>query len=233
MKKPEKPANEQQRIQCLLSTGLLDTPPDERFDRITRLAQKYFGVPITMVSLVDKERQWFKSKIGFTMAETPRDISFCGHAILQNNVFFVPDARSDDRFSDNPLVLGPPNIIFYAGLPLSGIDGSKIGTLCIVDTAPRQLSSEDISVMRDLADCAEDEIALIHERQLNLKLNNKSDLYAMVVEAIGDGQLIINPADGTVQHCTEIAGRMLNMNAADVIGKHISALIPLDLQEIK
>lgn len=233
MKKPETPPNEPERLQCLLSTGLLDTPPDERFDRITRLAQKYFNVPITMVSLVDKERQWFKSKIGFDIDETPRDISFCGHAILNKDIFFIPDAHADARFSDNPLVVGPPNISFYAGLPLAGIDGSKIGTLCIVDTTPRELTSEDISVMRDLADCVESEIALIHARQLIEKLTSKSDRMTSVIEAIGDGQLVINPADGTIQTCTEIAANMLNTTPGEVIGKHVTALTPLDLQELQ
>lgn len=229
MKKPAMPADEPVRLQCLLSTGLLDTPADERFDRITRLAQHYFGVPITMVSLVDKERQWFKSKIGLAVSETPRDISFCGHAILGKDIFFVPDAHADARFSDNPLVIGPPNICFYAGLPLSGNDGSKIGTLCIVDTAPRELTADDIAVMRDLADCVESEIELIHERQMNTKLKNRDEHLRAVIDALGDGELTLN-ADGTVSTCSPVAAGMLNVRAEEVVGTHVSALTPIDLQ---
>ncbi len=228
LKKPAIPADEPVRLTCLLNTGLLDTPPDERFDRITRLAQKYFNVPITLVSLVDKERQWFKSNIGVAVKETPRDVSFCGHAILGSDIFLVPDAHIDERFSDNPLVVGPPNICFYAGLPLAGNDGSKIGTLCIVDTSPHELNSEDISVMRDLADIVESEIALIHEKQVTAKLRSKEERMRAVIDLIGDGEITLNP-DGTVKTCGLIAAGVLNSTADQIIGKHVTALTSIDL----
>lgn len=230
MKEPAIPANEQERLQCLLSTNLLDTPPDERFDRITRLAESYFHVPITMVSLVDKERQWFKSKIGLKVSETPRSVSFCGHAILGDNVFCVPDAHLDMRFHDNPLVIGPPKIRFYAGLPLAGYDGSKVGTLCIVDTAPREITSDDISVMRDLADCVETEIALIHSNQIVNKLKDREDRLRAIIDALSEGELTLNP-DGTVAQCTPIAAGMLGATPQEITGRHVSALTPIDLKE--
>lgn len=232
MKKPERPADEPARLQCLLSTGLLDSPPDERFDRITRLTQRYFGVPITYIALIDKERQWFKSKMGITINETPRDMSFCGHAILGSDIFCIPNAHQDERFADNPLVIGPPNITFYAGMPLSGYDGSKMGTLCIIDTEARDLSSDDISVMRDLADCVETEFALIHERQMSAKMKSKDERLQAVIDAIADGEITLHP-DGTVLSFSPLAQSLFNISAENMLGKHISVLIPIDLIEPK
>src|SRR5687768_8701894 len=113
------PSNEEKRIATLRSLDILDTPPEERFDRITRVAAELFGVPIALISLVDSNRQWFKSCYGLTMNETPRDISFCAHAILGNDIFYVPDTKRDPRFAESPLVT-EQNIRFYAGLPLAG-----------------------------------------------------------------------------------------------------------------
>lgn len=228
MKKPEIPANEAVRMQCVLSSGLLDSPPDERFDRITRLTQRLFGVPITYIALIDKERQWFKSKMGLTLTETPRDISFCGHAILGNDIFCIPNAHNDDRFKDNPLVIGPPNICFYAGMPLSGYDGSKMGTLCIIDTQPRDLTEDDISAMRDLADCVESEILLIHERQTASSLKFKEDRMQAVIDAITDGEITLNP-DGTVKTFSPVAEGIFDIKAVNMVGKHVSILVPIDL----
>ena len=134
---PGKPANEAARIQVLHGLDLLDSAPEERFDRLTRLAKRLFNVPIALVTLVDKDRQWFKSCVGLAATETPRDISFCGHAILNDGLLLVPDAREDVRFHDNPLVTGEPNIRFYAGYPLTVPNGNKMGTLCLLDTKPR------------------------------------------------------------------------------------------------
>ncbi len=159
MKKPDKPQDEDARIKALHSLNILDTPAEERFDRLTRLAKRMFGVPIALVSLVDENRQWFKSCDGLDASETPREISFCGHAILDNGLFIVNDAASDARFADNPLVLNEPNIRFYAGYPLKHHDGSPLGTLCIIDREPRSLSEDDIEAFYDLAQLAEHELA--------------------------------------------------------------------------
>ncbi len=159
MKRPDIPSDEPARLQSLRSLNILDTPAEERFDRVTRMARRMFGVPIVLVSLVDDRRQWFKSRIGLDVAETSRDVSFCGHAINGTGAFVVSDARDDVRFADNPLVLSDPQIRFYAGYPLSAADGSKIGTLCLIDRVPRQLDDQDIEVLRDLASLVEDELA--------------------------------------------------------------------------
>ena len=118
MKSPDIPLNESTRIKALVDLNILDTIEEERFDRLTRLAKQLFGVEIALVSLVDTNRQWFKSKQGLAACETGRDISFCGHVILEQDIFHIPNALEDARFADNPLVIGAPNIRFYAGAPL-------------------------------------------------------------------------------------------------------------------
>lgn len=147
------------RLQTLRKTGQLDSPLEERFERIARLAQRSLAVPISAISLLDADRQWFKSIQGLNVSETSRAVSFCGHTILQNEVMIVPDARLDARFSDNPLVTEAPRIVFYAGCPIRASDGSKIASLCIIDQQPRSLSHEEIQVLRDLATLAENEFA--------------------------------------------------------------------------
>ena len=161
LKSPDIPQEEEVRLETLRSLKILDTPQEERFDRLTRMAKRIFGVPIALVSLVDANRQWFKSCIGLEVSETSRDISFCGHAILGDEVFIIPDATQDKRFAENPLVLNEPAIRFYAGCPLKAWNGTKIGTLCIIDTVPRQISDEDLRVLEDLASMVEREMAAV------------------------------------------------------------------------
>lgn len=162
MRAPDKPAGEAERLAELRSLGLLDSEFEERFDRVTRLAQRLFDVPIAMVSLVDEDRQWFKSRQGLDATETSRDVSFCGHAILGDEVLHVPDAAADPRFADNPLVTGDPSIRFYAGFPILGPRGAKLGTLCIIGREPRDLSEDDALSLRDLAEMVEREIAALN-----------------------------------------------------------------------
>ena len=158
MIKPPIPTDESQRLQTLRDMRLLDTPPEERFDRVTRLARQVFGAPIALVSLVDADRQWFKSNQGLDAEETPREVSFCGHAILDDKIMVVNDARNDTRFCDNPLVCGDPNIRFYAGYPLAAPDGSRVGTLCIIDEKPRDLTPEQLKLLRELGRMVEEEM---------------------------------------------------------------------------
>jgi diguanylate cyclase (GGDEF)-like protein len=152
------PADEASRLATLKSLNVLDTPPEERFDRLTRLAKRMFRVPMALVSIVDENRQWFKSKDGLDAAETPRNISFCGHAILGDDIFLISNALADQRFADNPLVTGAPNIRFYAGCPLRSAGGVKVGTLCLLDDKPHEFDSDDASALRDLASMVEDEL---------------------------------------------------------------------------
>lgn len=180
MQVPEIPANEAQRLQALRDSALLDTASEERFDRITRLAREIFGTKIALISLVDANRQWFKSRQGLTVDETSRDISFCGHAILNDEIFEVAEADRDPRFSDNPLVTGPPHIRFYAGAPLQTPDGSNIGTLCIIDDRRRRLSESERAILRSLGDCIQAEINRLEERQLRVRLEQEHKLLEII-----------------------------------------------------
>lgn len=159
MKAPDIPADETSRIEALDSLGIIYSPAEERFDRITRITKKLFNIPIALVTLVTSDIQWFKSCQGLTAAETPREISFCGHAILMDKPLVIPDTLKDPDFSDNPLVTGEPNIRFYAGQAIQ-FDGKKIGTLCIIDTKPRSLLPSDIYSLRSLAAWVETELKL-------------------------------------------------------------------------
>lgn len=186
MQSPQQPENEEKRLKTLQQLNILDTPFEERFDRLTRLAIRIFSVPIAMVSLVDENRQWFKSRIGLEHTETPRDMSFCGHAILNNKAFIISDARKDPRFADNPLVKGEPYICFYAGYPLRFLDGSILGTLCIIDTQPKILSSDDLSILKDLAELAERELAAIHLATLDelTQISNRRGFLTLAEKAL-------------------------------------------------
>jgi diguanylate cyclase (GGDEF)-like protein len=161
MIKPEVPENETERLHALRTLQILDTPHEERFDRITRMAKRMFGVSVSLVSLVDEDRQWFKSKQGLEATETSRDISFCGHAINQDGLLVITDATKDARFFDNPLVTDAPSIRFYAGCPLTIGEGLKIGTLCLIDQKPRVMDEEDQQLFKDLGALVEQEIKSI------------------------------------------------------------------------
>jgi diguanylate cyclase (GGDEF)-like protein len=161
MKKPPAAPNEEMRLGSLKRLEILDTPPDERFERITRIAMRLFGVPMAAITLVDSNRQWFKSKQGIAVRETPRDVSFCAHAIAGSGMLVVADALKDARFADNPLVTGEPRIRFYAGQPLVMPDGMKVGTLCVMDRKAREFTREELQSLEDLAAWAEVEVRAV------------------------------------------------------------------------
>ncbi len=145
------PSNDEERLHALRSYDILDTEPEEIFDYFTDLAAAYLDTPIALISLVDESRQWFKSRQGIDAEETPRELSFCAHAIMENDVFIVGDATKDDRFSTNPLVTENPNIRFYAGAPLIDKNGFRLGTLCAIDSKPREISEREERVLKKLA----------------------------------------------------------------------------------
>lgn len=168
MKLPDIPLNESERIHALEEYQILDTLPEKEFDNITCIASQICETPVSLISLIDSKRQWFKSHHGSLATETPRDVAFCAHAINRaHEIFIIPDSRNDERFLDNPLVLGEPHVIFYAGVPLVSPDGFVLGTLCVTDETPRQLSSEQLQSLKSLA---EQTISLFELRKANLEL---------------------------------------------------------------
>lgn len=158
MKKPQIPDNEQERLQALISLDILDTDSEPAYDAITELAKVFFQVPIVAISLVESERQWFKSMQGLDVCETSREVSFCGHTILQEKVFVVENALTDDRFCDNPLVANEPNIRFYAGYPIKSPSGFNIGSLCIIDQEPRKFTAEKLNYLKKFVTIIEKEL---------------------------------------------------------------------------
>lgn len=173
MLKPPIPPDEGMRLETLRSLNVLDTPPEERFDRLTRMARRIFGVSMALISLVDQKRQWFKSADGMQVRETSRDVSFCAHAILNDAGMVVPDALQDLRFADNPLVTSGPQIRFYAGWPLVAQNGSVLGTFCVLDPQPKEFSAEDLHMLGDLASMAVQEISI---QQLDT-IDSRTKLY--------------------------------------------------------
>lgn len=179
---------ERARQAALDAMELLDTPPEPAFDRLTEMASILIGAPIALMSLVDRDRQWFKSAIGFDVRETHRPLSFCHHAIRRDDIMIVEDASIDPRFRDNPLVVGEPGIRFYAGAQLRSSDGHAIGTLCVIDRRPRALSDRDRTLLRHLAAIAMDEIALRgsrrslerHVRDLALAQASRNSFFSLV-----------------------------------------------------
>lgn len=180
MKTPDFPTTEHLRQAALDNSGLLDSGAEERFDRLTRMACNIFDVPIALVSLIDRDRQWFKSCQGLAVPETSRDISFCGHAILHSDTFVIEDTLNDERFSDNPLVTDAPFIRFYAGAPLHSSDGYRLGTLCLIDREPRTFSERDQNLLRELADCVEREANLQADSELNAQIKQQNNALSVL-----------------------------------------------------
>ncbi len=184
------PHNEEERLRALRRLEVLDTGADERFDRITRLVAELLDVPIALVSLVDEDRQWFKSSVGIDDTETPREVAFCSHAILNDAPLIVQNALEDTRFRDNPLVQGHPNIRFYAGAPLILGDEIRLGTLCAIDTRARVLSPQERRILLELSRVVTDELTL-HQRN--------RELHTLTVQ-LADEQLHLREANENLQN---------------------------------
>ena len=221
-----------QRVAALHSLAILDTTPEARFDRLTRLASAVFGVPIALVALVDCERQWFKSRVGIDVQQTPRSVAFCSHAVAQGEMLVVPDATLDPRFAQNPLVTGEPHIRFYAGQPVFSPDGFAVGTLCIIDRVVRELDAGQRQCLRDLASLVEDELnkgVIVQAReaaeQQLVQLNN--ELERRVEERTELLDAILGTVDVGVVACTaQGALSMFNLAARHFHGLPPEAIDP-------
>lgn len=207
------------RQQALSDAALLDTESEPRFDRLTHLVKQCLNTDIVLISLVDSERQWFKSRQGLDACETGRDISFCGHAVLACDIFEVPDALQDLRFVDNPLVTGAPFIRFYAGAPLH-FNGLRIGTLCIIEPRPRQLTVVERQILRSFADAVEQEISDRLQDQAHSQLVASELMYRSVLE----GTRI-----GTWQWNVQTGETIFNARWTEIVGYTLDELAPIDI----
>lgn len=240
MQKPNTPANEQDRQEALDSYGILDSLPEQSFDDLTFIASQICQTPIALISLVDKERQWFKSKYGLDAEETPRDISFCGHAINQpDEIFEVQDAKKDERFQDNPLVAGALNIGFYAGVPLVDSSNHALGTLCVISSEPQQLSKEQRKALQALA---REVMSKIELRKDNLQLNSaivkgskdlsdsKSKFYSLYHDA-PDMMCSVDSLTKEIIEYNETLCRRLGYTSEEIRRKDIFELYHFDCHE--
>jgi len=174
-----RPANESQRLDALRRLGILGTPPEERFDRIVRLATRLFRVPFSFITIVDDQTQWIKSQEGACELSPSRDHSFCGYTILTTKALIVPDARQDPRFLHSPMVEGDPSIRFYAGRPLEAERGCCVGCLCIMDREPRWLTETELELFELLGDLVAHELRLVHTAPLQDRLLESQKELAM------------------------------------------------------
>lgn len=210
--------DEVRRLRALRDLGILDTAEEERFDRIARLTALVLGVPIALVSLVDEHRQWFKARVGLTAKETSRNVAFCAHAILENDEGFeVDDALLDERFADNPLVTGQPNIRFYAGHVIHDTTGLPLGTLCAIDTKPRHLTDEQRQALADLAALAEVELARTSERDLLLRVDGSERHKSIIFDTVSEG-IVYQDRDGRIVSWNPAAEAVLGLSSAELGG---------------
>lgn len=227
MQTPPTPANEPQRLARLHSLGILDTLPEKAFDDISALAQMICGTPVALISLIDQDRQWFKSRLGIVELETPRQVAFCAHAILdQDHVMVVEDLQQDPRFSNNPLVTGAPDARFYAGAPIVTHDGLALGTVCVLDTKARKLDPGQIDALKRLASLV---INLLEHESVRVQEATRSqeawhlqhqELTAMAIAGL-DLQVYIDP-NYLIQHVNDTYLAYWGGTREDIIGRHIA-----------
>lgn len=228
------PVNESARLERLKTYSVLDTSPEAAFDEITKLASEICGVPIALVSLIDENRQWFKSRVGLDAAETPREVAFCAHAILDDRPFLVSDAHQDERFAENPLVTGAPNVRFYLGIPLKAPDSTLIGTLCAIDTEPRTLSEFQIRAMEVLANQVISQLelrrALALEAQRTRELQDSRENYRALIENLKEIVFQVD-SGGELTYLTPAWSEVLGYDIEECIGKSFLDFVPQEDRE--
>ena len=222
MKTPDIPKNEEERLKDLLRLEVLDTNSEQHFDELTKLASEICETKISLISLIDSDRQWFKSKVGLDASETPRNISWCGHAILKDEIFEIPDAELDDRFRDNPLYTGQPHVRFYAGAPLKTSHGYNIGTLCVIDSSPKKLTTWQKESLQILAR----QVVLLLEARLREKklelINEKLDVIVKNIPL----NLVTYNFDGEINWVNNQWQKDFDFSAHDLISKKIFQALP-------
>jgi PAS domain S-box-containing protein len=219
---PATPANEPGRLAALLAFELLDTPAEQMFDRITALAAQICGVPIALISLIDAERQWFKSRVGLDAQETPREMAFCAHAINGDSLFEVDNTLLDPRFCDNPLVTGAPDIRFYAGMPLSDGLGNNLGTLCVIDRQPRHLNDGQRQALQLLA---EQTVQLFELRLQARRQREQTALHRAMFRSVGTAVLITDP-NGRIQQASPGVSALLGYGIEQLQDQPLELLVP-------
>ncbi|MBL8988283.1 MAG: GAF domain-containing protein, partial [Gemmatimonadetes bacterium] len=205
---PPIPANEAARLAALASFGILDTEAEASFDDLVNLAAQLAGAPMAAVSLIDRDRQWFKARVGLDLCETSRDASFCGHTIVGSEALIVPDAAADPRFRDNPLVVGPPSLRSYAGVPLLTVDGHALGAICVMDTVARGFSREQVQGLERLARLAMDQFELRRSRKESIETRARLEQAQaglerdrfMVIETIANAPIAIALFDAEMRY---------------------------------
>jgi PAS domain S-box-containing protein len=219
-------SDESRRIAALKRYNILDTPPEGSFDDITLLASQLCQTPIALISLLDETRQWFKSKVGLDVDETPRSVSFCSHVIMGNDLMEVKNALNDDRFKHNPLVTGEPDIRFYAGFPLTTGAGIKLGTLCVIDRIPRELSDRQKTALSRLGKLVVEQIELKHARDLIFQERAKQEL---ILNSVKDGLHGLD-LDGNIIFENAAGEKLLGYEKGELIGKQSHSTLQHHLQ---
>jgi PAS domain S-box-containing protein len=225
---PAIPLNEPDRLAALLAFELLDTPAEEMFDNITSLAAQICGTPIALISLIDAERQWFKSRVGLDASETPREVAFCAHAIHGDEIFEIPNALLDPRFCDNPLVAGAPDIRFYAGMPLSDGHGHKLGTLCVIDRQPRQLSAEQRRTLQLLSR----QVTQLFEMRLQARRQREQAAVHKAMFRSAGTAVLVTDQEGLIQQASPGVSTFLGYSPEALLGQHLGQLLPAEGRQL-